>query len=221
MSPRLEPDGFELRPQLLARDQLDHLERMLHTRPRVAGVRIYNNKQLEDWLVDGPVGQVVRSVLGRNARPVRAIVFDKSAEANWTLTWHQDRTIALCKRENVPGFNNWTIKSGATHVEPPFSVIEKMLTARIHLDPVDETNAPLLVSPGSHRCGRIAEPEILKVVERCGTASCLASEGDVWLYSTAILHASDKSHGRSRRRVLQVDFSADELPHALEWLGVG
>jgi hypothetical protein len=185
-----------------------------------AGIRIFGNGPLSEWLTDGPIAAVICSTLSPTARPVRAILFDKTVEANWALGWHQDRTIAVRKRIDVAGFGQWTTKSGVPHGEPPFSIIEKMMTARIHLDSVNVDNAPLLVVPGSHRFGRIAEAEIDSVVERCGAATCLANRGDVWLYRTAILHASASSRSKSRRRVLQVDFSSDELPDGLEWLGV-
>jgi ectoine hydroxylase-related dioxygenase (phytanoyl-CoA dioxygenase family) len=99
--------------------------------------------------------------------------------------------------------------------------MKRMITARVHLDPVREESAPLLIAPGSHRRGRIGEAEIADAVEQCGTSACTAEAGDVWLYRTAILHASDRSTGVGRRRVLQIDFSADKLPGGLEWLGVG
>ena len=79
---------------------------------------------------------------------------------------------------------------------------------------------PLLIAPGSHRYGRVAEGEVLSLVERCGIQSCLAERGDIWLYSTPILHASDAASNPRRRRVLQLDYSADPLPGDLEWLGI-
>lgn len=95
-----------------------------------------------------------------------------------------------------------------------------MVTLRIHLDPVPADNAPLMVAPGSHRLGRIAAPDIRAIVERCGTAACLAERGDVWSYATPILHASAASTGHARRRVLQVDYAIGALPAPLGWLGV-
>jgi len=103
---------------------------------------------------------------------------------------------------------------------PPFPLLERMLTLRVHLDPVPETNAPLRVAPGSHRLGRIAETDVPAVVSACGVVPCLADAGDIWLYATPILHASDRATAVSRRRVLQVDYSADALPGGLDWLGV-
>jgi hypothetical protein len=91
---------------------------------------------------------------------------------------------------------------------------------RVHLDDVPATNAPLLIALGSHAQGRVPVTGIDALVERCDTMACLASAGDVWAYATPILHASQAASHPARRRVLQVDFSADSLPRGLEWLGV-
>jgi ectoine hydroxylase-related dioxygenase (phytanoyl-CoA dioxygenase family) len=155
--------------------------------------------------------------LGPGCRVVRAILFDKSTEANWSLAWHQDRTIAVAERASLAGFDNWTVKSGTTHVEPPFSIIEGMVTARIHFDDVDADNAPLLISPGSHQLGKIPEERLAAVVEEYGQDCCLGTAGDVWLYRTAIVHASARAQVPRRRRVLQLDYSAAELPKPLRW----
>lgn len=128
--------------------------------------------------------------------------------------------IAVRERIEVAGFNPWSRKHGALHVAPPFDVLAKMVTLRIHLDEVDDTNAPLLIAPGSHRMSRIAEREIAGVVATCGTASCLAAAGDVWVYSPPTLHASEGANRPKRRRVLQVDYAARDLPGGLAWLGV-
>jgi ectoine hydroxylase-related dioxygenase (phytanoyl-CoA dioxygenase family) len=159
-------------------------------------------------------------VLGEACQPVRAIHFDKTPDTNWSLAWHQDRTIAVAKRIDVDGFSPWTVKSGILHVAPPFDLLASMVTLRVHLDPVAPTNAPLLIAPGSHQFGRIPEAEIPDVVRQCGTFACLAEAGDIWLYATPILHASETALKPAHRRVLQADFAAGELPDGLKWLGV-
>lgn len=95
-----------------------------------------------------------------------------------------------------------------------------MVTLRLHLDDVPVTNAPLLVAPGSHRLGRIAEADVPAVVQRCGVAACSAVAGDIWLYATPILHASQTATNPGHRRVLQVDYAARDLPGGLQWLGI-
>lgn len=185
-----------------------------------AGLRLQGVDGLAQLLGLDALGATAAKYLGTTARPVRAIWFDKSAANNWALGWHQDRTIAVRRRADVPGYGPWSTKQGLLHVEPPFDVIEAMVTLRIHLDPVPEDNAPLLVAPGSHRRGRIPEAEIAAAVATCGAATCLAEAGDVWAYQTPILHASAASSATGHRRVLQVDYTTSELPAPLEWLGI-
>jgi len=216
----LERDGFERCEGLLSESKLAALEALLPPLPSEVGVRLFDNPELHDWIFNSAIGVAVRSVLGAAVLPVRAIFLDKSAEANWSLGWHQDRTIAVRSRADCHGFENWNSKGGVPHVEPPFCFIERMLTARIHLDPVGASNSPLLVAPGSHRLGRVREALISDAVERCGTMVCMANRGDVWLYRTAILHASEPSRSQARRRVLQIDFASTSLPAELDWRGV-
>lgn len=154
------------------------------------------------------------------ARPVFARWFDKSAASNWSLGWHQDRTVALAARREVAGFMQWTVKAGIPHAVPPFVILERMLTLRLHLDDVDEANAPLLVAPGSHRLGLVAEADIGSAVARCGTHACVARAGDAWLYAAPILHASARAQAPARRRVLQIAYSADTLAGGLQWAGL-
>jgi hypothetical protein len=181
------------------------------------GERIGDVQSLGWLLDDGIAGAIARAAIGPQARPVRAIFFDKTNANNWALGWHQDRTIAVENRIELPGFSNWNMKAGVHHVEPPFEYIERMVTARIHLDAVDKDNAPLLIVPGSHCLGRIVEAGMEAIVDDGEQLACLAKAGDIWLYHTAIVHASKRAQGNNRRRVIQVDFSADQLPGSLRW----
>ncbi len=186
-----------------------------------AGERLFGHQGLERFLASaGPIGALAASRSPGEVRPVRAILFDKTASTNWALAWHQDRVIAVRDRVEVAGFGPWSRKHGALHVAPPFDLLSRMLTLRVHLDPVPATNAPLLVAPGSHKLGRVAEADIPAAVASCGVVACLAEPGDVWMYATPILHASERAAAPTRRRVLQVDYAAEGLPGALDWLGV-
>src|SRR5262249_52803550 len=137
-----------------------------------------------------------------------------------SLGWHQDRSIAVAERIEVDGFGPWTVKDGLLHVAPPFELLVRMVTLRVHLDPVPATNAPLLIARGSHRLGRICETEIPRALQPCTAAACLADVGDIWLYATPILHASQAALEPARRRVLHVDFAVGDLPGGLKWLGI-
>ncbi len=148
---------------------------------------------------------------------MRVLLLDKRPDANWALGWHQDWTIAELSRQEVDGFGPWTVKRGIVHVAPPAALHAKMLTARLHLDHMDERNGALLIAPGSNRLGRIAEADIQAVVDRHGVETCHADAGDVWFYSTPILHASARAEAGRRRRVVQIDLAAFDLPGGLEW----
>ncbi len=185
-----------------------------------AGIRLHDRALLSRLLdAGGCIGTVAAALLGASCKPVRAILFDKTPSTNWSLGWHQDRTIAVVDRVDAPGFGPWTVKAGVHHVVPPIGILNGMLTLRVHLDPVPMENAPLLIAPGSHCLGLVAEPEIPGVVRRCGTMACTADAGDVWIYATPILHASDAALAPIHRRVLQVDYAACDLPHGLAWRG--
>jgi ectoine hydroxylase-related dioxygenase (phytanoyl-CoA dioxygenase family) len=218
----LTKDGAQLFKAGLSIAELVEVEGALGSQPKDhAGVRLSGIPKLLPFLAaDGPVGRIAASALGPQCFPVRAILFDKSAGQNWSLGWHQDRTIAVRQRLDIDGFGPWSVKSGMVHVEPPFDLLAGMVTVRIHLDDVPETNAPLLIAPGSHKRGRIPVAEIPDVVRECGMITCTAAAGDIWLYATPILHASEAAAEPHHRRVLQVDYAVGELPGGLQWLGV-
>lgn len=188
--------------------------------PDAAGTRISGNPVLSALLAaDGPIGRLVSVHMEGTPHPVRAVFFNKSAASNWSLGWHQDRVIAVRSRVEIAGFGPWSIKQGLHHVSPPFAYLRDMRTIRIHLDSVDKDNAPLLIAHGSHR-ERVGEDAIADVVRRSECSACLAERGDIWMYATPILHASERARIPAQRRVLQVDYSSRALPAPLEWLGI-
>jgi len=216
-------DGAQLHPQLLTVQNVASLrasgDSLLCGKPgaRIVGgeiARIISKP-------DGALMPLAMQLLGPAARAVRAILFDKTEGANWSVAWHQDRTIAVRDRREVAGYGPWSVKDGAHHVEPPYDLMRDMVTVRAHLDDCGEDNAPLMIALDSHRLGRLPAREIADAISQLPTARCLARAGDVWAYATPIVHASERTRSTARRRVLQVDFSARGLPEALEWLGVG
>lgn len=217
----LRDHGAQLLPGALAQS-LAHLRSTLCKLPKdQAGVRIRGSPDLTPFLdLNGPIGLIAVNTLGARSRPVRAILFDKTADTNWSLAWHQDRTICVKRRVDTEGFGPWTIKQGLQHVAPPFDILSQMITLRVHLDDIPPSNAPLLIAPGSHKRGRVPVDTIEKVVRECGSYVCLANAGDVWVYATSIVHASAAAAVPARRRVLQLDYAAITLPGGLEWLGV-
>ena len=215
---QLDRDGAQLFPAAFGPAEVAALVASLSLPTDRPGARLAAASGLAERL--GPADAIARALLGSAARAVGAKLFDKSPARNWSLGWHQDRTIPVRERREVPGFGQWTVKAGIPHCVPPFPYLERSLTLRVHLDPAREDNAPLLVAPGSHRLGPVAEAGIAEAVERLGTRACLAEAGDVWACRTPILHASERARSANRRRVLQLLYSSDPLPAGLEWLGL-
>ena len=139
---------------------------------------------------------VAKQVVGPRAKPVRAILFDKSPQANWNLGWHQDTKIAVKRRLDVPGFTAWSEKEGIAHCQPNQAILEQSLAIRIHLDPCGPANGPLQVIPGSHRQGI---QTTMKDDPAQQEIACQAEQGDTLLMRPLLWHASSKSQSPSHR----------------------
>lgn len=163
------------------------------------------------------VKQITENVLGENAEVVRAIYFDKTADANWKVPWHQDLTIAVREKRETEGFSAWTMKADIQHVQPPISILENMLTLRFHLDDADEANGALKVIPESHKKGRLNAGQIKAERQNNAVKLCRAEKGDCLLMRPLILHSSSAGTNPKNRRVIHFEFSADKLPNNLEW----
>ena len=203
----------------LTPDQIDSLravaDERIGSRP---GARLDGEARLTDVLaVPGAVGGVAAGLTSSRARAVRAVLFDKTEDANWVVAWHQDRTLPVRTRIEVEGFGPWSTKDGVLHVAPPFAILARMVTLRVHLDRVDDANAPLRVALGTHRLGRVPADQADRVAASAAQRVCHAEPGDIWAYRTPILHTSDRAGRPTRRRVLQVDYADFDLPGGLEW----
>lgn len=160
---------------------------------------------------------IAAELAGRPVRLVRILAFDKTPASNWGVQWHQDRTIAVRRRADVPGFGPWSEKAGTPHVEPPQAMLEQMLTLRLHIDDCGSANGPLKVVPGSHRLGRVPARKVLMLGLSGEPMVCTAGAGDIVAMKALTVHASSPAETPGHRRVLHLDFSAADLPPPLEW----
>jgi Phytanoyl-CoA dioxygenase (PhyH) len=160
---------------------------------------------------------IVHPHLASEPIPVRAIYFDKSCEANWLVSWHQDLTLALRSRAEHRGFGPWSIKNGIPHAQAPVELLQRMLSVRLHLDDANETNGALRVLPGSHRLGRLSAGQIQAVRSEQPEFVCAASAGDALLMRPLLLHASGRSTSSRHRRILHIEYAAFTLPSELQW----
>jgi len=155
--------------------------------------------------------------LPATAVAVQCTLFDKTPARNWLVALHQDLSIPVRERITHPDCTGWSEKEGVLFVQPPLSLLESLVTVRVHLDECGPGAGPLRVVPGSHRHGRLSQSEARHQQQTQGEFECFVKRGDAVLMRPLLLHASSKATAPSRRRVLHFLFGPAELPHALRW----
>jgi hypothetical protein len=226
-SARLNAQGFAILPGIVGNAQIAELlmatrEYETRTAIRERAGAVYAARNLLDVprvaaLANSTLLDLATSLIGGRPFPVRGIYFDKSPGANWGVVWHQDTSIAVQERLDVPGFGPWSVKADVHHVRPPAAVLEGMVTLRLHLDGCDESNGPLEVIPGSHRLGVIPEQEIATHRETVPKVQCHVPAGGVVAMKPLILHASAPAAKPSHRRVIHIEYASAPLPGGLSW----
>ena len=214
----LARDGFAIFRDVFSPQELDDLRARLrgHLNPNEPGKRLLGDFPLRLW--DFVRNKNILAILPRpDLEPVRAILFNKTSEANWPVAWHQDRTIAVKDRIDTPGYGSWTVKGGIPHVQPPAELLDEMATLRVHLDPTPAENGALHMISGSHRHGFITQDEIATCAKNGSTiAEC--EPGDVLIMRPLLLHSSRRAEIPTNRRVLHFELAPKHLlPASLKW----
>lgn len=160
---------------------------------------------------DSKLLEIAKSVLGPKAFPFRATLFNKSREANWLISWHQDTALPLRERVNVSGWGPWSVKQGVIYAHAPASALDQVLALRVHLDASLEQNGPLRVVPGTHVMGVLSDDQVSEVVAQNPSVVCLVPQGGVLAMRPLVIHASSKSTMQMNRRVLHVEYAAQEI----------
>ena len=215
-----ERDGVCLLPDVVAPGELGDLRDRVAEIVGVRGGARATELAPQIQALIGPQGRltsIARDLRGEEMKATRVLVFDKSADRNWGLGWHQDRAIAVRQRVDAPGFRHWTVKQGVPHVEAPEDVLSRMLTLRLHLDECGPGNGPLEIAKGSCRLGAVPKARIAELVAELDCAPCPAAAGDVLAMKGLTFHRSRPAEHPTHRRVLHVDYAAGDLPGGLEW----
>jgi ectoine hydroxylase-related dioxygenase (phytanoyl-CoA dioxygenase family) len=224
----VESKGFAIREDVLSLHKVNELLRSLEQinengaiRRRGAIFAIRNlldeSSEVRELASSTLMRNLVEPILGPEYLPVRGILFDKIPDANWKVPWHQDVTIAVQDKVEADGFGPWSVKADVLHVQPPASVLQHMLSVRLHLDDCGEENGALRVIPGSHTRGRIPEHQIQSIREISPEHVCGVKAGGALLMRPLLLHASSPSRIPGHRRVVHIDFAAVSLPSGMRW----
>jgi len=224
---QLDQEGYAILPAVYSDTEVNQIGQLLSDKePKGSSVlkstQLYAIRQL---LIEVPelwpllLNDKLRSILSvlqsdSSFFLSKAIYFDKPADSNWFVAYHQDLTINVEENNEVDGFKNWTNKRGQIGVQPPVEYLNSTVTVRVHLDDTDEKNGALRVVPRSHSKGIIRQET---TGPRQNEVSCSLKRGDVMLMKPLTLHASSRSFGTSNRRVIHLEFCDMELPKPLRW----
>ncbi|OOQ59573.1 phytanoyl-CoA dioxygenase family protein [Mucilaginibacter pedocola] len=161
------------------------------------------------------LSQIITELFGEGYFVVKSIYFDKPEESNWFVAWHQDLTISVDQKVELPGFGPWTVKQNQFAVQPPLNILEDNFTIRIHLDDADEGNGALKVVPGSHLKG-VYRPETIDWNAETETTCCVKA-GGIMIMRPLLLHASNRTTNSKPRKVMHIEFSRAALPQEINW----
>ena len=220
--------GFEILESVLAEEKCNALAQELTAfyqreqksrHNKIGGVRnlLRTSSLVAEFASSPKLQSILESRVVKTVFPVRALFFDKTTDANWRVPWHQDLTIAVAEKIEMPEFVAWTVKNGVLHVQPPQEILESMVAIRLHLDDCNASNGALKIITGSHLSGKLGATEIAELVETRVPVVCEASKGSVLLMRPLLLHSSSPAKEPLHRRVLHIEYATTELPNGLKW----
>ncbi len=203
--------GFEITPGIFSDEECNQLLAELE-QPRVgrsrAGARhLMGQAAVARVARDERMVGIARNWLGGGAVPYRATLFEKSAESNWLVVWHQDTAIPLMARFEAPGWGPWSTKAGILYAHAPTWALERIVALRVHLDASRLDNGPLRVIPGSHRLGVLSDDEAFDIAHRQTCVDCLVERGGVLAMRPLLIHSSPKAVSPEPRRVLHIEYA--------------
>lgn len=218
----LRDEGFAIIAGLFNRQHMSSIALELQCsslqRSRAGCRNAFQLSCVQELANDASVLNLAREVLGSEAKPYRATLFDKSPQSNWLVVWHQDTALPLRRRVDVRGWGPWSVKDGMICAHAPSAALEQILAIRVHLDDSNGDNGPLKVLPRTHILGLLSDDAILDLRSRVPEFECHARVGDVILMRPLLVHSSSKSKTNgAARRVLHIEYSAQSLfPGGLE-----
>ena len=159
------------------------------------------------FAIDSRLLGITREILGAEAVPFRATLFDKSGKANWLVAWHQDTALPIREKRETSGWGPWSVKDGVTYAHAPTEALMQVVALRVHLDDSESSNGPLRVLPGTHRAGVLSDEEVHSLACRVAPVDCLVPRGGVLAIRPLLIHASSKSQSEKARRVLHIEYA--------------
>ncbi len=207
--------GFAVVPNVFGTSEVDAFAHELvapSLKRSRAGVRhLLSLPPIATLARDPRLVELAASVLGCEPVPFGATLFDKSADANWLVVWHQDTALPLTERRNAPGWGPWSVKGGVVYARAPAAALEQVVALRVHLDDSNAENGPLRVLPGTHEVGVLSDAQIHAASQRLAPVACTVPRGGVLAMRPLLVHASSKVATAAPRRVIHIEYAASQV----------
>ena len=206
--------GFAILPRVLSSSEtlrlIDDIDQSTLRRSK-AGIRhALCHPSIANLARDPRLLELAREIVGNEALPFRATLFDKSPQTNWLVVWHQDTALPLCHRLDTPGWGPWSVKDGIIYAHAPSSALSQVVAMRVHLDNCTTRNGPLRVLPRTHSQGVLTDDEIERFAAKIPPADCIVPQGGVLAMRPLLIHSSSKSQSEESRRVLHIEYAASK-----------
>jgi ectoine hydroxylase-related dioxygenase (phytanoyl-CoA dioxygenase family) len=206
--------GYSIEEDVLTARECDQLVDALWadgTRRSRAGLRhLMSNRAVAAVASDHRLLRLAQDALGAGAVPYRATLFEKSADANWLVVWHQDTALPIEVAFESPGWGPWSRKGGVSYAHAPAWALERIVALRLHLDASDSDNGPLRIVPGSHTAGVLTDQQVFALAAKERSIECTVGRGGVITMRPLLVHSSSKARSSDPRRVLHIEY-ADSL----------
>ena len=214
-----EQDGFALVDDVISASQREALvNAVAHRAINSAGSRNLLEEPLcQDLAVQLRCDPRLSQFMPASARAVQCTYFEKSADTNWLVAYHQDLAVPLKARKDSPAWSGWSEKGGVTFAIAPTAVLQSLVAVRVHLDASTRENGPLRVIAGSHGLGRVVPTDLERHRREGREVVCLGPQGSALVFRPLLLHASSKSDSWVPRRVLHFLFGPLLLPDDMAW----
>jgi ectoine hydroxylase-related dioxygenase (phytanoyl-CoA dioxygenase family) len=154
--------------------------------------------------------KLAQEILGSDAFPFRATLFDKSPAANWLVVWHQDTALPFRDRVESHGWGPWSVKGGVHYAHAPASALSQVTAFRVSFDDSTAENGPLRVLPQTHKLGVLSDDSVHELACQGVPVECVVPKGGLVVMKPLLIHASSKSHSTAPRRVLHIEYAASD-----------
>ncbi len=207
----IEGSGYAIHENVFSSPKCNEIVSWLqnanHSRSRAGARHLMMNADVQLLASDPRLLSIVRPVLGSNALPFRATLFEKTGKSNWLVVWHQDTALPLEARFSSNEWGPWSTKAGINYAHAPTWALNRILALCVHLDDSMPDNGPLRVIPGSHLHGVLEDEQVFDLARNAALEECLVSRGGIVAMRPLLIHASSKARVNRPRRVLHIEYA--------------